>query len=263
MKAFLRNIGAEQYVWKDVEYANGQFLYNGRNIDCKYIIAIADDDRNKFVKCPVCGKEFLKDSEEWYNHTTKTNDTSKCFTCRYLRESNSTVNSTTYELVENGEYAAVRTYKTCLQCTNCWPAVSIAKTEARNHCVYNRCVGASPVAVSDIFTQYPGVFDSMATVKQVIKCGYKDSWCAGTETIYRLKGKNDIEVVVNSLQIVDHIRVWYKRNGYTIYYSEKYNKYFTEIWNGSQYTYAEWDRPRGMSEETFEYIKKKIASFYA
>lgn len=263
MKAFLRNINGGQYVWKDVEYANGQFRYCGREIDYRNIISITDDDRDKFVKCPICGQEFLKDSEEWYNHITKTNDTSKCFTCRHLRESNSLTSGVTYEPIENGQYTAVRTYKTYLQCTTSWPATSIENTEARNCCAYNRCVGASPVAVSDIFTQYPGVFDSMATVKQVIKCGYKNSRGDITETMYRLKGKNDIEAVVNSLQIVDHIKVYYKRNMYTIYYSEKYNKYFTDKWNSPRYTYTEWDRPREMSEETFEYIKKKIASLYA
>lgn len=263
MKAFLRNINGEQYVWKDVEYANGRFKVNDREIQYRDIISIADDNRNKFVKCSACGKEFLKDSEEWYNHITKTTDTSKCFTCKYLSETNNTVSKTTYELAENGEYAAIKKYKTRLRCCNQYPTVPIATTEARDRCAYNRCINASPISVTDIFTEYPGVFDSMATVKQVIKYGYKETWSDNRCTKYRLKGKNNIVVIINSMQIVDHIDVNYKRHYYRIYYSEKYNKYFTEKYAGAQYTYVEWANPYGMSLETFDYIKKKIASLYA
>ena len=266
MKAFLRNWNGEIYVWKDVEYSDGKFstATTGEIIEKTNIISLKDDNRNKFVRCSVCGKEFLRDSEEWYQHITKINDTSKCFTCRYLTEWSLSSSKTTYTMNECGRYEATRTYQTSLACRNVFGSPDIDSETARNSCYYNRCVGAEAAMVSDIFTEYPGVFDNMATIKQVLKCGYKEVDEGINTTKFRLKGKNNIYAVVNNLQIIDHFEVHYRNTKWTIYYSDKYQKYYTFQYTGNgTYNYVEWDRQHQLPTESFEYIKAKIASLYA
>lgn len=266
MKAFLRKWGSEQYIWKDVDYINGTFTLanTGEIIDKTQIISIKDDNRNKFVRCSVCGKEFLKDSEEWYQHIAKVNDTSKCFGCRYLRERHVGTAQTKYVLNDEDRYEATKTYSTSLYCCNNYNSVDIGSQSARDNCYYNRCVSAEPSTIIDIFTEYPGVFDDMATIKAVLKCGYKEITEIHGETAFRLKGKNNIYATVNEKQIVDHFRVHFRSKCWEVFYSNRYHKYFTTKYcSNGNYNYEEWTKPYQLSDETFEYIKAKIASLYA
>lgn len=265
MKAFLRYWEDKQYIWKDVDYNNGSFTLanTGEFIGKTQIISIKDDNRNKFIRCSVCGKEFLKDSEEWLQHITKVNDTSKCFDCRYLREKNTGVARATYTLNNEGRYEATKTYSTSLVCGNNYNSIDIGSQSARDHCCYNRCVGAEPSTVIDVFTEYPGLFDDMATIKAVLKCGYKEISTVQGDTAFRLKGKNNIFAVMNDQQIVDHFRVTFRSNFWDVYYSSRYHKYFTTKYAGNgNYDYIEWPKPYQLSDETFEYIRAKIASLY-
>ena len=265
MKAFLRYCEGKQYIWKDVDYNNGSFTLTntGEIIGKTQIISIKDDNRNKFIRCSVCGKEFLKDSEEWLQHITKVNDTSKCFNCRYLRERNTGIARTTYTPIDEDRYEATRTYSTELVCTNSYRSIDIGSQDARDNCCYNRCVGAAPSTAIDIFTEYPGLFDDMATIKAVLKCGYKEIGTIQGETAFRLKGKNNIFAVVSNQQIVDHFHVTFRSNCWNVYYSSRYHRYYTTKYSGNgNYDYIEWTKPHQLTDETFEYIKVKIASIY-
>ena len=265
MKAFLRHWEDKEYIWKDVDYNNGSFTLanTGEVIGKTQIISIKDDNRNKFVRCSVCGKEFLKDSEEWLQHITKVNDTSKCFDCRYLRERGVDITRTTYTPIDENRYEATRTYSTVLTCTKTCYSAFIGSQNARDNCYYNRCVSAEPSTIIDIFTEYPGVFDDMATIKAVLKCGYKEITEIYGETAFRLKGKNNVLAVINDQQIVDRFRVTFRSNFWDVYYSSRYHRYYTTKYSGNgNYDYVEWTKPYQLTDETFEYIKAKIASIY-
>ena len=115
--------------------------------------------------------------------------------------------------------------------------------------------------VKAFFLDYPNAFDSIATIDKVVEFGYKqahyDKW--NKVTYYTLKGRNDIRVAVNELNIIDHIVVYYKRFRYYVYYSKKYNQLFST--NNSN-SYSPWE-PCNMPNETKEYITNKIIALYA
>ena len=126
------------------------------------------------------------------------------------------------------------------------------------------CSNATAKEVTDIFTEHPDVFEEMITVDTIVEAGYKDRKQYGNIVDYALKGKNQIFAQVNELNIVDHFLVRFRNHEWEVYYSSKYNKFYSKEYAYHQgkyrYNYAEW-KPM-IPYTTEEYIKKKIAALY-
>lgn len=256
MKILLRRWDEEEYIWKDATYKDGRFNVDNRDVYETNIVSVLEDNRSEFIRCSVCGKSFKKGSKEWQEHITPVTDTSKCFECTYLRNTNINLLSSNYSKNDDGSYTKTQKTKVKLCCGVHY--YDIDNPKAREYCIYNRCKNANPNSFSDFFTEHPGAFDDIITVDKILKFGYKSRSQNYTEFRYQLKAKNQIEACVNNLNIVDHFKICYRNYSWEVYYSKKYNKIYYN--NGNKY--EEWS-PYRIPETTKNYILAKIAALYS
>jgi len=265
MKILLRNFGEETYVWKDAKYNTKGFFVDESFINETNIVSILNDNRKQYIKCPTCGEVFRKGSSKWNKHTEPVTNTDRCFSCKYLRVTNSKVTNVKYTLLPNGKYASLQKGEVNLNCNATWYGQDINSENARESCIYNRCVNAEAQPISDIFTENPEIFDNIITVDQITKNGYKERYYnGGAFTEYKLKCRNQIYAYVNKVNVVDHFIVTYRNNSWTLYYSKKYDKFYTYTHTYEKgNSYVEWNPSSyDITSEAKEYIKKKIASLY-
>lgn len=254
MKVLLRQCysGAE-YVWKEAEYKDGYFYVDGEHYYESNIVSITDDDRGDKVKCSACKKIFTKDSPEIEVHKNRYKDINTCFKCGNLYAYASGNETVRYE-IDGDVYKKVRELPCTLYCSKAWPRGPIGSERAQNNCYAKPCADAQMVEISDIFTQNPGIFDDITTVDKLLEVGYREKM---NDNIYRLHGRNKIEVYVNNIGIVDHFIVTYYGNSWCLVYSKKLDKLFIT----DHYKYAEWN-PGLVSESTNRHIKNRIAALY-
>lgn len=261
MKILIRELGLEQYVWKDATYAAKGFLVEGVRdaIAMTNIVSILNDNRNQYVKCAICGEVFRKGSKKWENHIQKTTDTSKCFECRHLRTNSTKKLNSKYVLQDNGKY--INTTKTEMEliCSRDCSYHNINSEQARECCVYNRCVNAESTPVTDFFTDNKGVFDEIITVDRILKKGYTSRHQGTTYTRYKLKARQTIYAHVNNKNIVDYFRVLHGDRCWTLYYSKKFDKLYSQDSRGR---YCEWNPSFHLERSTIENVHKKIAELY-
>ena len=260
MKTLLRNYKSESYIWKDATYnANTFFVDDDTTVQYNNIVSIIDDNRPKQVKCSVCGQIFKKGSKEWKEHIRPNSDNSKCWTCRYRKETrdyNKQLDKK-YIKMENGNYKVVTTGEYILECANTYPRTKL--NEALSTCYYNRCINAKADEYKDFFQTYPGAFDDIITVDKVLEFGYRDRYYNDKYTIYELKARNIIKVYVNQLGIVEYIIIYYNRQSKKVYYSKKYNKIFAEDFRGE---YSEANFIGWIPQDSVNLILKKLAALY-
>lgn len=262
MKILLRKWDDEVYVWKDATYRKNTFFVDEEDVLYQNIVSVSDDNRNKYVACSVCGEVFRKGSKQWEQHIKPVTDSSKCFDCRMLKVGTINSNKRKFTLLPNGKYQITQKGECTPRCgVLYWNEPSIDSEEARENCMYNRCSSknATPKEITDIFTQYKGVFDELITVDRIVENGYTERNEYIEYQTYKLKAKNTIYARVNSLNIVDNFIIHYRNEEYIVCYSKKYDKLFMSNWN---YDYAEFE-PHSIPTRTLENIKAKIASLYA
>lgn len=261
MKVLLRNFDGKEYEWKDAEFVEGRIKVDGAFVYQTNIVSIADDNRSEYVKCTRCGATFKKNSPELEAHRNRYKDVNNCLKCQYLGTTNKRIIGANYELQPDGRYKHTVESVCALYCQyNSWLRSTrgdINSEETRNNCYMKTCSTAEMVAVEDIFTQNPGIFDDIITVDKIIAIGYKSMLGVRGGTRYALKGRNNIQARINNLGIVDRFDVKYGHNSWGLVYSKKFDKLYT----ASGYEYAEW-RPGNMSVDTKNYIKKKISELY-
>lgn len=259
MNILIRRFDGEPYVWKRAKFVNGDIMVGDIRVYENNIAAVRNDNRDKYVWCSTCRTYFKKGSEDIEKHKAGCQDTSKCFDCQYMRPESVVTQSKKYQELGDGKYIIKTKAEAILKCRRSWE--SIEAQESRNTCIYNRCNDATMVDVKAFFLDYPNAFDTIATVDKIIDVGYKQAYYDKWEkcTYYILKGRNDIRVAVNELNIIDHILVYYRRTRYRLFYSKKYNKLFALDGGNS---YKPWSS-HDISKETQEYITNKIIALYA
>lgn len=262
MKILLRSYNGEAYVWRDAKFTKEQWFVNDKPVDQVNIVSILNDTRNKYVKCSACGETFLKGSKKWEEHIKPTCDTSKCFDCKYLRTESYDRLNTKYVELANDRYKRTTEDSVELTCnlTN-FPYKNINDAESRKTCFYNRCTTATQEAVSDIFTEKPGIFDTIITIDQVVDKGYREIYKYSDCVQIRLKTKNSITAIVNKINIIDCFEVGYRSNSWCVFYSKKYDELYHKARIGGKYKYKVWDI-YDIPNETRERIKKDIAALY-
>ena len=254
MKILLREWGDEVYVWKDATYETNGFRIDDSIIQECNIVSILDDNRKRYFKCSKCGEVFRKGSAQWKKHIEAVTDTSRCFDCKYLTEQNLNITKQKYTKLPDGRYSTVKHGDCKLMCTKQWYTYGIDEPAARENCQYNQCTRATQNAITDIFTDYEGVFDDIITIDQVVKNGYTEMY----DKQYKLKAKNTIWANTNSLNIVDSFDVSYRSYGWKVFYSKKYDELFM-IGNRGKYNIF---RSYNLPDTARENIKAKIASLY-
>lgn len=259
MKLLLRSYNNEPYVWKDAKYETRGWVVNDAPVVETNIVSILNDNRNQYFKCSRCGEIFRKGSPKWEQHQQRTTDTSKCFDCPYLRYSTNGTVKRTFALQDDGKYTMTEKYpNTTLQCRYNYPSIDIASEDARSRCQYNECATATSEPITDIFTENPGIFDSIITINKVLQAGYVERYIRHLWTEYKMKGKYTIYAEVNDLNIVDHFKIGYRGNLWDVYYSQVTNKLYNCTYENK---YQEWN-PYQVPNSTIEAITKKIATLY-
>lgn len=260
MDILIRRFNGEPYVWKKAKFVNGKIMVDDTVVYERDIVSIRNDIRKQYVVCSVCGTYFKKGSKKIETHKKGCDDTHMCFDCRYLGKSSRTIKSQKYKLLENGKYLCTTKSEERLYCGIRYRSTDIDSQEARDYCIYNRCKNATMKEASSFFLEKPGAFDHIVTVDKIFEVGYKSARSASRDgcIYYVLNGRNDINVAVNELNIIDGFIINYKRASYHVCYSKKYDELYGA---GNRDTYTVW-RPYDMTETVRSYIKDKISALY-
>lgn len=259
MEILLRRYNNETYVWKKAKFVNGSIKVDGESFHENRIVSIRNDIRKNYVRCSQCNTYFKKGSSKIEKHKELITDSHLCFGCDYLRQSVKLQKSQKYELLENGNYLSRSKSEVFLHCAATYYK-DINSQEAREACKYNRCRNATMQPATGFFIDYPGAFDDMITINKVIDYGYKSASFSNYDqlTNYRLKGRYNLEAVVNNLNIVESFSLSYRNHYWQIYYSKKYNEFF--VLHGN--TYKKWNPLYDMNSETATKIKEIITTLY-
>lgn len=262
MKILLSRYNHEHYVWKDATYKDKLFYVDDKSFKESQIVSVMDFDVSNKIQCSICGKEFIKDSPEWQQHITQTFDINRCANCRHVKEMNVLHQPKVCKQLDYGKFDIAHQYVSELKCgrTSWYSPDSILSNNAKTQCIYNQCVKAKPIELSNFFTQYPGAFDSMITIDQIVKGKYAKIYNNYDGTIsIKLKSKNQIYAHINNKNIVEYFEVYYRKNHWRVFYSKKYKKFFTM----NSDNYVEWiSYLYDIPEAAREYIKQKIAALY-
>jgi hypothetical protein len=169
-----------------------------------------------------------------------------------------TISASKPQLIDNNRYRCEETYEVDFVCYASYRYYGINTQEARDACVYNRCAGATIVEFSDFFTENPDAFDHIITADRVKEVGFADVVTWRNRTEYRLNIRNNVWAIANSLGIIDHFVINYKRETYDVYYSKKYHKLYMSTHAG----YKLWD-PDDMPASSKTLILNKMAELYS
>ena len=262
MKVLLRQYGSECYVWKEANYVGGKMRVDANPIHEIDIVSIMDDNRNEYVKCSFCGEIIKNDEHEIEKHRNKCKTSEACFTCGRMRKGDVLSISEKFVKVEDGKYIIKTDQSAKLYCSNGYSSSPDIDSEAaRESCRYAPCATARIDAVEDIFTRNPGVFDDIITGDRILEAGYREeySYISGNNRYYALTGRTKIWAIVNKMNIVDQFRIEMKNRTHYVYYSKKYNEFYTTSYDGM---YTVWDGSRYMADSTVTSIKRKIAKLY-
>ena len=260
MKALLRNYDGQYYVWKTVKFDNGRFQADGMTLCEQDIVSIVNDNRKNYVACSSCGRVFSKGTDKFEIHKQESETITPCLSCSQLGVYDRVTYKRKFEMNEDGTFKEKTEGAVVLKCNNCghWNRPLITSDEAKQRCLKRQCGNARAVEIEDTFTKYPGLFDEIITSDRIDEVGYKDKMDWDGSYTYTLNGRNKIEANVNMYGIVDGFTVYYEDDYWTVYYSKKYDKFFTVNCGGY---YTEFDPPY-LGEKTRKYIENKIAALY-
>ena len=260
MKVLLREHGDDQYVWATAKYNGRKFIVNGARIVETNIVSILNDNRKNYVRCSYCGEIFPKNGKKFAKHKEEAKTINPCLKCRRMRTTEKFNDIVKY--VPNGDGTYTRRKETVvnLYCHgNFWDAPLCDSKDAIKYCEKRQCEDANGDEIHDTFTDYPGLFDEIITVDKIIDNGYeKINWSDSWATEYCIDSSIGLVAHVNRLSIVDRFFVnTYDYGGY-IWYSKKYDEFFT--YSGDD-TYMNWE-PNSISEEDKAKIKATIRKMY-
>ena len=260
MEALLRKYGDEYYVWKEVNYSKGAFIFadGSSKINQINILAIKNDNRKDFVECAHCGEIIHNDPESIEAHFTAQEANRDCFHCNELSISKISSIDAQYVKNDDGTYTRTATDKVNLYCGKySWDQNPLNSHGADKACKYTQCRRKGVREISDIFIKYPDLFDKQATVDTLnennsIYEGYKKGFF-----VYDLKCHNAVKAHVNPLGIISHFTISFRTNTMKAFYSAKYDKLLFVRWDG----YLE-NAPYDISDNRYNQAKAKISALY-
>lgn len=261
MEVLLRKYGDEYYVWKEAFYKQKKFFIANTNVRIEQtnILSIRNDNRKDFVECRQCGELVHNDPESIEAHFAEQEAKRDCFSCNSLKINNKSIISTQYEKSESGNYIATEKSTVILACGETyWNRPDIDSEAAINICKFTACRRAGVGAISDVFIEYPDLFDKQATVDTLNE---KNSTYEEYEYgffVYDLKCHGAVKACVNQLGIIDHFVIKFRGYNMTAFYSAKYDKLF---FDSSYYRYSE-EAPYEISDNRYNQAKAKISALY-
>ena len=251
MKALIRGIGAEQFVYKDIVYENGRFkTADGCHELSEFnIIHIVKDVRKNKVRCGGCGALIKNTPEAIESHFREMEKDKNCLTCSSVIEGyNTTDKKVKYKPHPTlpGKYIVNQKYTADLMCnvSGRYSRQPIGSPDAERMCKYLKCRTAGVREITgDFFIDYPGAFTVFPTVDKLIEKGWVFESISRNMAVYHHKRMTTLKAIVNSKGIIHNFRAFYKRNDcIDMVYSDKYDKVFY-IRNGNRYctTYCDID----------------------
>lgn len=263
MKILLKSNKGASYAWVTAKYDNGAFVVNGESQDYRNVMAVINDNRKKYVQCSSCKKVFRKgDKKHFAEHCAKAASPETCFNCPRLYADTKSHIKRNFAVNADCTFTEFAENRVVLQCSQygMWSYADIDSDEALTKCPMRKCKKAHEEEIHDLFTDYPGVFDDMATIDKILSVGYKDKFHDSPYTGYHLN--TDIEAIdiyayVNKMGIIESFLVYYHSDDYRLYYSKRYNKLF--VYSSKKGSYIEFDY---IDEDDINAICKAIAKLY-
>jgi transcription initiation factor TFIIIB Brf1 subunit/transcription initiation factor TFIIB len=257
MKILIKKWDNKYYVWQDATWKDGAYYVDRYLVKQTEILAIKDDNRGKYVRCSHCGAVIEDDPKAIEQHFAESESKKDCMKCRYIRMENIRNKTTNYTQNEDGTYRAISSADVDLMCTNIYPSQNINTMDFTRYCLHYRCRKAGVKPISDVFMQYPGLFNKQITVDLLKSKGFEFDGFSNGYFVYDLKMRNTLKACVNELGIVDHFRIKHRGYSYNAYYSEKYD----ELFYASCGTYITRE-PDDVSDAKHNQSKNKISALY-
>ena len=260
MQILLRDFNDRQYEWFTASYNENGFVVDDVRIYEYNIVSVMNDNRKNYVKCSSCGKIVSKNEKKFDNHKRNASSCETCFNCPSMRTRDELIRKIKYTLNKDGE--ATRQVESSVKLVCCRSfydtTYPINSPEAVARCKKRQCANAKGIEISDIFTQMPGVFDDIITIDKILDNGYaRINYMDYEYSEYVLNDEFDIQARVNSLNIVDRFVVEYEGYYYNLWYSKKYDEFFT---TDDHDKYCVWKST--YCQEDQEAIKAAIRKYY-
>lgn len=238
MKILLREHNGDVYAWATAKYNNGKFIVDGREQDYRNVVSVINDNRRKYVQCSSCKKVFRKGDPRFAEHCANSAKPETCFNCPNIRAENRVQLNHKYTIDENGDFVEKADSVVNLVCSKfgIWSYSAIDSSDCLTKCPMRQCGNAKEEEIRDVFTEYPGVFDDLATIDNVLDIGYRDSYTDMPYNAYLMNFEHDTWVYVNQLGIISHFSVYYEGDDYTVYYSKKYDELYTRNRKNGSYS---------------------------
>ena len=265
MRILLRNDGkGNEYVWHDATYENERYYLiendvRGREVYETHIAAFEGHTKSNYVVCRRCGEFIENTPEKIEEHYKKREAKRDCTNCGYLTFNRGGTPNRTLVKNENGTYRVTETFDTEIFCNSSYYRKRMEEVDHNKQCVFHWCRRDGVRPLNDVFTNYPGAFDTAITVDTLIKKKYKLDGYEGGYFIYDMKSRGTIKACVNSLGIVVCFRVSSNGNKLFFYYSEKYKKMFMTGYYDSHYMTQ---IPHWFKENKYEEAVAKIKALY-
>ena len=239
--------------WKFQAETNGVIKIKECNI-----ISVKDDDRSSYVICRNCGAYVENTPEAIAKHSQLGKSAESCLTCSRLRTYNEGNEEKQYVRNNDGSYNIISNVKANLRCGYYYGNyVDIESKAARTGCTYAKCGSAGFDKYQDIFTQYPGAFDTILTVDALEQGKWNLEWHDNTANWFKVAGAVNLYAVVNHNGFIDHFVYKWRSTHFQFMYSAKYE---VIVW----YNHREYgmNAPTQITETTLKRITKRIKELY-
>jgi hypothetical protein len=263
MRILLRNHGGNEYVWKDATYKDDNYFITANNqtirIDEVQIVTIDGQAGQGHVVCKCCGELIENNPIAIQAHYEKRERERDCTNCNHLTYSRDKERiERTLVPLGNGKHRIKDEIIAELMCgASGWSAVKLTSPEVNRICVYNKCRRSGVRGPNDIFSKYPGVFDTTITADVLAAKKFKFENYNGSHFVYDMKSRGTIKACVNKSGIVECFSVSSNGNRVRFFYSEKYDKMFYS--DGHNYVEG---KPYWFREVKFDEAYKKIKALY-
>ena len=258
MRILIRNWEDKEYVWKDATYRDNNYYVDDRLVLIINIAAVENHPMIGYVACASCGALIRNTPEDIEAHYVESEAKRDCKKCDRLKFS-SYREVVERQLVEkeDGVYEVIEKFTSPLYCGMTYGSVPVTSPRATQICKYYSCRRQGVTTPNDIFTAYPGVFDTAITADVLVEKKLRfDGWNRDFFR-YDMKSRNTIKACVNKSGIVECFYATSNGGGTYFYYSEKYDKLFYR--DGARYREG---KPAWFRDNKFEEVHKRVKALY-
>lgn len=236
MEILLRKLDDKSYVWTEAQWKDGKYyidddIFGPCAVEQVNILAVKNDERVNSVQCAYCGAIIENSPEAIEKHYAEQEAKKDCIHCSKMRINGDKMN-VIVGFVANGDgtYKRTETSDVNLGCRIDYWTEDINSASAKRNCIYAQCRRKGVRTINDVFVKYPNLFDKFITVDLLESKKYQREEYANGRWRYDLKLRGTLKACVNEFGIVDYFLLTTRDFTYTLYYSPKYNKLFTQNW---------------------------------